>query len=85
MAKGYTVDERIKTEIINKIRDEGMTVVEAAHTYHVGKTAVYRWLQLGVTSTGPNLILENNKLKKEIDQLYNLLGRATVEMKRPKR
>ncbi len=39
----------------------------------------------GVTNSQNSLILENNRLKKENEQLYNLLGRATVELKRSKK
>jgi len=85
MAKGIIVDSKIKSEIITKIRDEGMTVTEASNKYGVGRTAIYTWLRDGVVNTSTSLILENNRLKKENEQLYNLLGRATVEMKRIKK
>ncbi|KJF16959.1 hypothetical protein [Acidithrix ferrooxidans] len=85
MAKGIIVDLKIKSEIITKIRDEGMTVTEASTKYGVGRTAIYTWLRDGVVNTSTSLILENNRLKKENEQLYNLLGRATVEMKRLKK
>jgi hypothetical protein len=32
-----------------------------------------------------NLILENSRLKKELEIAYRLLGRATAEMSRPKK
>jgi transposase-like protein len=85
MSKGITVDSKIKSEIVTKIRDDGMTVTEASNKYSVGRTAIYTWLRDGVVNTSTSLILENNKLKKENEQLYNLLGRATVELKRSKK
>lgn len=85
MPVGVHVEPAIKTEIISKIKDEGMSVSEASIKYGVGNKAIYRWLRDGVVNTNTSLILENNRLKKEIEQLYNLLGRATVELKRPKR
>jgi transposase-like protein len=85
MSKGITVDSKIKSEIVTKIRDDGMTVTEASNKYGIGRTAIYTWLRDGVVNTSTSLILENNKLKKENEQLYNLLGRATVELKRSKK
>lgn len=85
MASGKPIDEKIRSEIITKIRDEGMTVTEASNVYDVGKTAIYTWMRDGVVNSTSSLILENNRLKKENEQLYNLLGRATVELKKSKR
>jgi transposase-like protein len=85
MAKGVIVPQEKRNEIIAKIRDEGMTVAEAARHYDIGKKAIYSWMRDGVAHSSTSLILENNKLKKEIEQLYNLLGRATVELKKSKK
>ncbi|MCA9341580.1 hypothetical protein KC952_03540 [Candidatus Saccharibacteria bacterium] len=85
MASGKPIDEKVRSEIITKIRDEGMTVTEASNRYDVGKTAIYTWMRDGVVNSTSSLILENNRLKKENEQLYNLLGRATVELKKSKR
>ncbi len=56
----------------------------ASKQYGVPAKTIYRWLKEGIVDGSRNLILENNRLKKENEQLYNLLGRATVELKRPK-
>ena len=85
MAKGVVTPIEKRNEIIAKIRDEGMTVAEAARQYSIGPKAIYSWMRDGVANTSSSLILENNRLKKENEQLYNLLSRATVEMKRLKK
>lgn len=84
MPVGIHTDPAVKAEIIRKVRHEGLRVSEASATYGVGSKAIYRWLRDGVVNSDRNLILENNKLKKEIEQLYRLLGRATAEMQRSK-
>ncbi len=84
MAKGIPVDPSRKAEIVAKIRDEGMRVTDAAAQYDVSSKSIYTWLREGVVDGNRNLILENNKLKKENEQLYKLLGRATAEMQKSK-
>jgi transposase len=85
MALGQHTDPAVKAEVLKKIRDEGMSVTEASKTYDVFSKTIYRWLKENVVSSSTNLILENNRLKKENEQLYNLLDRATVEMKKLKK
>jgi transposase len=85
MTIGQGTDPTVKSEIISKIRDDGMSVREASVQYAVSSKTIYRWLKEGVVDGNANLILENNRLRKENEQLYNLLGRATAENKRPKR
>ena len=85
MAKGQTVDQDLRSKIIQKIRDEGMTVTEASKQYDVGRTAIYTWLRDGIINTNTSLVLELNRVKKENEQLYNLLGKATVELKKSKK
>lgn len=84
MPTGKPTDPKIKAEIIAKIRNEGMTVSAATATYGVASKSVYTWLREGVVDGNRNLILENNKLRKELEIAYRLLGRATAEMQRPK-
>jgi transposase len=79
------ITNELKQEIINKVRNEGLSVRDASTDYGVSTKSIYRWIRDGVSGSDQNLVLENNRLKKENEQLYSLLGRATAEMKRPKK
>jgi predicted site-specific integrase-resolvase len=61
-----------------------MRVAEAAETYQVNSRTIYGWLKQGVVDGNRNLILENNKLKKELEIAYRIIGRATAEMQKSK-
>ena len=78
--------QAVKEKIITQIRDEGLSVPDASRRTGYATKTIYAWLRKGVesTGTGTNLILENNRLKKELEQAYALLGRATADMKRSK-
>lgn len=78
------IDPKIKDEILTKIKDGGMSVTDAANMYGVSSKTIYNWLRMGVVDGNKNLVLELNRLRKENEQLYKLLGRATAELNRPK-
>jgi transposase-like protein len=84
MPVGMHTDPILKSKIISKIRDEGISSSEASKQYGVPSKTIYRWLKEGVVDNNRNLILENNRLKKELEQAYRVLGRATAEMQRSK-
>ncbi len=78
------IDPTVKAEILDQIRNQGVSVSEAAASHNVSPKTIYTWLRAGVVDGDKNLILELNRLKKENEQLYKLLGRATAELNRPK-
>lgn len=84
MSRGKPIDPKLKTEIVGKIRDEGMNVAVASATYGISSKSIYTWLREGVVDGNRNLILENNKLRKELEIAYRILGRLTAEAKHPK-
>ena len=84
MPKGKPIDPALKSEIVSKIRDGGLKVSEAADQYGISSKTIYAWLRAGVVDGNRNLILENNKLKKELEIAYRIIGRFTAESQRPK-
>lgn len=83
-ANNKPVDQKTKDEVIRKIRDEGLSVTEVSKQCGYSTKTIYRWLRGNVVNGNTSLVLQLNKLKKENEQLYALLGRATAEMNRSK-
>jgi len=78
------ISDETKREIIRKIREDNISVSDASIDSGVSTKSIYRWLRDGVADGNQSLVLENRKLKKEIEQLYAMLGKATALMQRPK-
>lgn len=84
MSRGKPIDSAVKAEVVSKVRDGGMSVTDASAMYSVSSKTIYTWLRDGVVDGNRNLILENNKLKKELEIAYRIIGRATAEMQKSK-
>ncbi len=64
MAKqGYKISKEIKDELLNKIKNEGLSVAEVAGLYGIHTRTIYNWLS--TKAKGVVSILEHNKLKKD--------------------
>ena len=84
MATGTPTDPALKAEILQKIREEGMPVYKAAQVYNISHRTIYGWLEKKVGGKDRNLVLENNRLKKELDTAFRIIGKLTAEVQRPK-
>jgi transposase-like protein len=84
MPVGKHIEQHIKDEVILKIRDGGVKVSELAAQYKISSQNIYSWLKAGVVDGDRNLILENNRLRRELEQAYRVLGKLTAESQRPK-
>lgn len=79
MAKqGYKIAKEIKDEIINKLKHEGQSVSELATKYGISNRTIYAWL--GTKATGSVSLIEFNRVKKENDQLKQLIGDITLKL-----
>lgn len=76
--KSYRIAKEIKDEILAKIKNEGLSVADAATNYGIHTGTIYNWL--GTKATGTVSVLEQNKLKKENEQLKQIIGDLTIKM-----
>lgn len=79
MAKqGFRIAKEIKDEIINKLKHDGLSVADAAKQYGISDKTIYNWL--GTKAKGSVSLLEFNRIKKENDQLKQLIGDITLKL-----
>ena len=77
---GKSISQSTKDEILQAIKN-GLTVAEASNQYLVGTKAIYRWLRNQADNTGTSA-LELSKLRKENQELKEIVGNLTLEKRR---
>lgn len=80
MKKKMKVSPDVREQIISRIKNEGVTVKQAAEDHGITEGAIYNWLNKGVG--GIPSALDYAKLKKENQTLKEMLGEVTLELKR---
>jgi transposase len=78
------ISKELKDEIITKIKVEGLSGAEAARRYGINVKNIYRWLADGVSGTSSQ-VLEINRLKRENQQLKQLIGQLLLDHERGKK
>lgn len=76
--KKHKIAPEIKEQIINRIKNDGVTVIQAAKDHGVSEGTIYAWLAKKVDGT-PTLA-ENIKLKRQNTELFQLLGEITLKL-----
>ena len=76
--KPFRIAKDIKEQIINRIKNDGISVAVAAKDHGVSTGTIYAWL--GTSAKGAVCIIEHNKLKKENMLLKSLLGELTLKL-----
>jgi transposase-like protein len=76
--KRQKIAREVKEQIINRIKNEGVTVSQAATDHGIAENTIYTWIAKRVDG-GPT-ISENLKLKRENEQLLKLVGEITLKL-----
>ena len=76
--KSYRIAKEIKDEILAKIKNEDLSVVDAATNYGIHTDTICNWL--GTKATGAVSLFKHNKLKKENEQLKQIISDLTIKM-----
>lgn len=78
MSKNQRLASEIKQQILNRIRNEGVSVKQAAQEHGLSDRTIYGWLKHEATG-GPS-IGEVTKWHKERHELLTLIGELTVKL-----
>lgn len=76
--KKHKISPEVKEQIITRIKDEGVTVAQAAKDHGVSDVTIYSWIAKKVD--GQPTLADNIKLKRENEQLYRLAGELTLKL-----
>ncbi len=68
----------VKEQIINRIKNDGISVVQAAKDHGISEHTIYSWISKKVE--GQPTISEIIRLKKENAQLLMLVGEMTLKL-----
>ena len=77
MSKKYRIAPELKEQIINRIKNEGISVIQAAKDHGVSENTIYGWIAKKVDGVSYSEII---KLKRENAQLLQLVGEITLKL-----
>ena len=81
----YTpIKKEIKEQILARIKNDGVSANRAANDAGVSPKTVYGWLAKEAQKGNPS-ILAINRLKRENEGLYQIIGKLTSEIEKQKR
>ena len=76
--KKHRISPEIKEQIINRIKNDGVTVSQAAKDHGVSEASIYAWL--GAKTEGGPSTMDMVKLKKENEELLKMVGLLTMKL-----
>lgn len=77
------IPKEIKEQILKRIKEEGITVKQAALDHGISTKTIYNWTRGKTLSEGS--ILQISRLKRENKELLEIIGELTHNLKRSKK
>lgn len=77
------INDEIKQKIIDRIKNEGLSVPKASQEFGISRNSIYNWI--GTKAKGEPSILEISKLRKENTELKEIIGGLSLDMERRKK
>ena len=76
--KKHRIAPELKEQILNRIKNDGVSVVQAAKEHGIAEGTIYAWI--AKKTEGQPTLSELIKLKRENEQLFMLLGEITLKL-----
>ncbi len=76
--KKHRIAPDVREQIISRIKNEGVSVAQAAKDHGVAEGTIYAWI--GAKAQGGPSVLESAKLRRENDELLRLVGLMTLKL-----
>lgn len=77
------IPKEIKEQVLNRIKNEGVTVSQAAREHGLSPKTIYNWLRK-TTIINPS-VLEISRLRRENKELKEIIGMITHELHKHKK
>ncbi|NJK71189.1 MAG: transposase [Thermales bacterium] len=84
--KGKQTSPEIKALILKSFIEDGVSVSQLAADYNLNTNTIYKWLKednqalTGIDTDKQKLLLENTRLKRDKQELIDLIGRLTIDV-----
>lgn len=76
--KTHKIAREVKEQILNRIKNEGVSIAQAAEEHGISNRTIYGWL--GKKVEGYPVMSDVLKLKRENTALKELLGEITLKL-----
>ena len=77
------IPKEVKEQILKRIKEEGITVSQAAADAGISSKTIYNWMRSKTLTDGS--VLEISRLKRANRELLEIIGELTHEVKRSKK
>jgi transposase-like protein len=74
----FKIAPEVREQIINRIKNEGVTVAQAAKDHGVSEASIYT--SIGAKTEGGPSVMEIAKLRRENDELLKMVGLLTLKL-----
>jgi len=76
--KKHRIAPEVKADIIRRVKEEGVSVPQAAKDHGISTATIYNWLGTGASGT-PSWS-EFSRLQKQNRELFEVVGELTVKL-----